>query len=102
MLSNTIAIFFEPLVASTGCEGLVVPTFTLPKLRFLGLSFRVAFCANASAGAVRSIARRSAKLSAESARTDNFDRGIDTPPLEQRLQRKASLACPINKFCKPE
>src|SRR5258707_4102828 len=49
MLAKLIVTFLEPLVASTVCSGLVLPTGTLPKLRLLGLTLSFAFPFAASA-----------------------------------------------------
>ena len=77
MLAKSIVTFLEPLVASTVCSGLVLPTGTLPKLRLLGLTLRFAFgaaAANAGADATRPIVRRRVKNA--SAKIDDFVRDM--------------------------
>src|ERR1700730_17877857 len=58
MLAKSIVTFLEPLVASTVCSGLVVPTGTLPKLRLCGLTLRFAFPFAASAAKTGADANR--------------------------------------------
>jgi hypothetical protein len=66
MLAKSIVTFLEPLVASTVCAGLVLPTGTLPKLRLPGVTLRFAFpfaasAAKAGADANRPIVRSRVK-----------------------------------------
>ena len=58
MLAKSIVTFLEPLVASTVCSGLVVPTGTLPKLRLRGVTLRFAFPFEGSAAKTGADANR--------------------------------------------
>jgi hypothetical protein len=82
------------LVAWTVCEGLVVPTLTLPKARLVGLSF--SDCALASAGAAKPIKKRSAKLKTENVKVDNLGRDMINPP-ETYVCESAPLHLPSPK-----
>jgi hypothetical protein len=79
MLAMSIVTFLEPLVASTVCSGLVLPTGTLPKLRLLGLTLRFAFpfaasAAKTGADAARPIVR--SRVKNPSAKIDDFVRDM--------------------------
>jgi hypothetical protein len=80
MLMNLIRSSSKVLVAVTFCEGLVVPTATLPKSRLVGLTFRPPSSAKAGFAAARPIAKRKAKLNTKKAKRDDFDRDMMNPP----------------------
>jgi hypothetical protein len=77
MLMNLIRCSSKVLVAVTFCEGLVVPTATLPKARLVGTTLRPPSSAEAGVAAARPIAKRKAKVNTENAKRDDFDRDID-------------------------
>ena len=88
MLAKSIVTFFEPLVASTVCAALVVPTATLPKLRLPGLTLRFAFpfaasAAKTGADAARPIAKSSVKNA--NAERDDFVRDMVFLPRNTNL-----------------
>ena len=79
MLAKSIVTFLEPLVASTVCAGLVLPTGTLPKLRLRGLTLRFAFPFAASAAKTGADANRPivrSRVKKESAKDDDFVRDM--------------------------
>lgn len=80
MLLNLILKLVKVLVAVTVCDGLVVPTLTLPKARLVGLTSSCP-CAAAGSAAARSIEQRRKKLRTENVKMDNFDRGMVIPPM---------------------
>src|ERR1700720_1323848 len=89
-LAKSIVTFLEPLVASTVCSGLVLPTGTLPKLRLLGLTLRFAFPFEASAAktvadAARLIVR--SRVKNPSAKSDDFVRDMAFLPRNKKYQR---------------
>jgi hypothetical protein len=85
MVKNLIVSSSNWLVAVTGCEALVVPTVTLPKLSAVGVASRspvslLSSHANAGLGLARPISRRRAKVKTENAKMDDFCRDMVNPP----------------------
>ena len=78
MLLNLILKLVKVLVAVTVCDGLVVPTVTLPKARLVGLT--TSPCAMAGLAAARPITKRREKLRTENVKMDDFDRDMANPP----------------------
>jgi hypothetical protein len=78
MLLNLIVNLAKVLVAVTVCDGLVVPTLTLPKARLAGLTIS---CAEAGVAAASPIEKRRKKLRTENVKMDNFDRNMVIPPM---------------------
>jgi hypothetical protein len=84
MLLNLILKLVKVLVAVTVCDGLVVPTLTLPNARLVGLTTSWPLdppCADAGLGAARPIAKRRKKLRTENVKMDDFDRDMANPPM---------------------
>jgi hypothetical protein len=74
MLVKVIAVVVESLVAVTVIGALVVPTVTVPKLSFLGLTSSP--CAFFASAVPPTSVRRSVRVSARIASADNLDRII--------------------------
>jgi hypothetical protein len=94
MLKN-LTLPLMMLVASTVCDGLVVPMTTLPKLRLVGLT--LSDCALASAGAAQPAIAKS-RVKTENAKRDDFVRDMAfLPRSNERLQKRPpSLSRPDN------
>jgi hypothetical protein len=78
MLLNLIVKLEKVLVAVTLCDGLVVPTLTLPKARLVGLTTSApdGSCAWANLAAERPITKRRVKLKTVNAKRDDFVRDM--------------------------
>jgi hypothetical protein len=85
-MRSVIEVVSSPnwLVSVSVCEGLVLPTVTLPKLSNGGFSSSLPvslplLSANARLGAAKPITRRSAKLKTENVKIDDFGRDMFNP-----------------------
>jgi hypothetical protein len=76
MLLKRIGCLPEVFVAVTVCEGLVVPTVTLPKARLVGLTLKPLPSASARLAFARPIAKRRVKVKTENAKKDDFGRAM--------------------------
>ena len=88
MLLNLIVKPLKVLVAVTVCEGLVVPTLTLPKARLVGLTTKSP--AEAGFAVASPNAKRRKKLKTESAKVDDFGRNMINPPESNPVTTNAS------------
>jgi hypothetical protein len=73
------------LVPVTVCEGLVVPTETVPKLRLVGLTVKLGGSASALGDARPTTTKRSARLKTENAERNYFGRAMINPPKKATL-----------------
>jgi hypothetical protein len=95
------------LVIVSVCEGLVVPTVTLPKLSTTGLASNspvsLLVFANARLAFARPSSRRRAKLKIVDVKTDDFGRDMINPPENRAYvygKRPPSLPAPKNPQAK--
>jgi hypothetical protein len=104
-LLNLIVNLLSVLVATVVCDGLVVPTLTLPKLRVSGLacsSSVASFSAKAGLAAAKPIARRRAKLKTKNVKKDDFGRDmINSSRENDSVTNVCVRAHPHNSFPAP-